>query len=185
MNPSTKELLHAVEKSSAHNVIILPNNKKYYFSGRTGQKLTKKNIKVVPTKPCRRSSRPAGFDYDAGYDSNHRLMTEAIGNVKTIEVTQAVRSTKVNGLDIRDNQYICLLDGQIVSVSNQYQEGLFDTFNKIDMSQFEVITVYFGAVIEPDQAQNLSAMIIEKYPHLQIEVIDGEATALPLHTIVE
>ncbi|MDD4230616.1 MAG: DAK2 domain-containing protein [Dehalococcoidales bacterium] len=174
MNPSTKDIFQAVEKCAADNIIILPNNKNIILSAEQVQKLTKKSIRVVPTKTMPQGiASLLAFDYDADFETNHHLMSEAIGTVKTIEVTQAVRSTKVNGLDIQKKQFISILDGNIVSVDNDPQVSLGQALEQTDVSEAEVVTIYYGENESEAGAESLSASISAKYPHLQFEIIRG------------
>ena len=109
MNPSTKDILQAVEAASSENVIILPNNKNIITTAAQVESLTNKKIKVVPSRTI-----PQGvvallaFDYEADFKTNAEIMEKALSSVKTIEVTRSVRATKVNGLNIKRHQPIGL-----------------------------------------------------------------------------
>ena len=119
MNPSTKDLLQAVESAFSDKVIILPNNKNIVLTANQVQSLTKKTVEVVPTKTI-----PQGvvallaFDYEADFKTNTQIMEKAISSVRSIEITRAVRSTKVNGLKIKRKQPIGLLDGDLVAAGD-------------------------------------------------------------------
>ncbi|MDD4635781.1 MAG: DAK2 domain-containing protein, partial [Dehalococcoidales bacterium] len=174
MNPSTKDIFQAVEKCAAENIIILPNNKNIILAAEQVKKLTEKNIHVVPSKTMPQGiAALLAFDYDADFDTNHKLMSEAINSVATIEITQAVRSTQVNGLDIQKKQYISILDGQIVSADDSLQNSLNQAFEQIDISAAEVVTIYYGESEDGAGAESVSASITGKYPHLQAEIIKG------------
>ncbi|MDX9985913.1 MAG: DAK2 domain-containing protein [Dehalococcoidales bacterium] len=174
MNPSTKDIFQAVEKCAAENIIILPNNKNIILAAEQVKKLTEKNIHVVPSKTMPQGiAALLAFDYDADFDTNHKLMSEAINSVATIEITQAVRSTQVNGLDIQKKQYISILDGQIISADGSLQNSLNQAFEQIDISAAEVVTVYYGESEDGAGAESVSASITGKYPHLQAEIIKG------------
>ncbi len=174
MNPSTKEILRSVEKSGGHNVIVLPNNKNIIMSAEQVQNLTKKKIKVVPTKTMPQGvAALLAFDYDADFDTNHRLMTDAIGTVKTIEVTRAIRSTKTDNINIKRNQIISILDGKIVSVADDYNKSIRQALGKINLTEAEVVTIYYGEAATEEEAESISAMISKNYSHLQIELVKG------------
>ena len=174
MNPSTKDILQAVEKSAADNVIILPNNKNIILSAEQVQKLTKKKIFVVPSKTMPQGiAALLAYDYDADPETNHHLMSDAINSVTTIEVTQAVRSTQVDGLDIKKKQYISIVDGQILSADNDLMASLGRALGQIDASEAEVITIYYGESEDETGAESISSAIVEKFPHLQPEIIKG------------
>lgn len=174
MNPSTKDIFQAVEKCTGENIIILPNNKNIILSAEQVQKLTKKKVLVVPAKTMPQGiAALLAFDYDADFETNHRLMSEALDSVKTIEVTRAVRSTQVNGLNIQKKQFISILDGQIVSASNDLLVSLDQALVKFDISEAEVATIYYGEGEDESGAESVSASIAAKYPHLQFEIIKG------------
>jgi dihydroxyacetone kinase-like predicted kinase len=174
MNPSTKDLLQAVESTFSDNVIILPNNKNIVLTAEQVPSLTKKTVKVVPTKTI-----PQGvvallsFDYEADFNTNVQIMEKALSSVRSIEVTRAVRSTKVNGLKIKRKQPIGLLDGDLVAVGDSNIDVINQVLAKIDLDKAEIVTIYYGAEAESAEAEQISAIISEQHPQLQIEVIRG------------
>jgi len=174
MNPSTKDLLQAVESTFSDNVIILPNNKNIVLTAEQVPSLTKKTVKVVPTKTI-----PQGvvallsFDYEADFNTNAQIMEKALSSVRSIEVTRAVRSTKVNGLKIKRKQPIGLLDGDLVAVGDSNIDVINQVLAKIDLDKAEIVTIYYGADAESAEAEQISAIISEQHPQLQIEVIRG------------
>jgi DAK2 domain fusion protein YloV len=174
MNPSTKDLLQAVESTFSDNVIILPNNKNIVLTAEQVPSLTKKTVKVVPTKTI-----PQGvvallsFDYEADFNTNAQIMEKALSSVRSIEVTRAVRSTKVNGLKIKRKQPIGLLDGDLVAVGDSNIDVINQVLAKIDLDKAEIVTIYYGAEAESAEAEQISAIISEQHPQLQIEVIRG------------
>jgi len=174
MNPSTKDLLQAVKKVASDKVIILPNNKNVVLTAQQVQSLTEKKIQVVPTQTI-----PQGvaalltFDYEADFETNARLMTEARATVKTIEITRAVRSAKLDGLNIKKNQTIGLLDGELLASGNNEMDILNKILSKLDLKKTEIITIYYGANIKPAEAEKVSTSIRQKHPRLQVEVVRG------------
>jgi DAK2 domain fusion protein YloV len=174
MNPSTKDILQAVESTFSDKVIILPNNKNIILTANQVQTLTQKKIKVVPAR-----SIPQGvvallaFDYEADFKANAEIMEKSLCSVKTIEITRSVRATKVNGLKIRRKQPIGLLDDELVAVGDTNLDVVNQVLEKIDLEKAEVITIYYGAEAEADEAEQISDSITDKYPQLQVEVIKG------------
>ncbi|MBN1366416.1 MAG: DAK2 domain-containing protein [Dehalococcoidales bacterium] len=174
MNPSTKELLQAVESVQADKVILLPNNKNIVLTAEQVHSLTKKEVKVIPTK-----SIPQGiaallaFDFEADFESNIKLMDEARQGVKTIEITRSVRSTKLGGFKIRKKQPIALLDDELVSVADTPLEVLSKVMSKLGLDKAEIVTIYYGADSETAEAEEMAAGIRENYSHLQIDVVQG------------
>ena len=113
------------------------------------------------------------FDYEADFETNDQLMKRTKTTVKSIEITRAVRTTKVGGLDIKKKQAIGLLDGELVAHGNSTTEVLDEVLVKLNLDEAEVITIYHGADTEPAEAEQVSSAIREKNPHLQIEVVHG------------
>ncbi|MCL1886073.1 MAG: DAK2 domain-containing protein [Dehalococcoidia bacterium] len=174
MNPSTKDILDAVEKLCSDKIIILPNNKNIIMTAEKVQSLTSKKIYVVPTTTIPQGvATLLAFDYEADFETNTELMTEAISGVKTVEITRAVRSTKFSGFSIKKKQAIGLLDDTIVSVSDDPQETLCKTLSKAGIKKAEVVTLYYGENTSEEEALKAKEYIAAKHPHLQIEVVNG------------
>ena len=174
MNPSTKDLLQAVESVVSDKVIILPNNKNIVLTASQVHSLTKKMVKVVPTKTVPQGvASLLAFDYEADFDTNAKVMEKARGSVRTIEITRAIRTTKIGDMRIKKNQAIGLLDTDLVAVGNTALDALNQVLEKIDLGEAEVVTIYFGQDIEQAEAEKLSKSMKEKYPGVQIEVVRG------------
>jgi fatty acid kinase len=174
MNPSTKDILQAVESVIPDKVIILPNNKNIILTASQVQGLTKKTIKVVPTKTVPQGvASLLAFDYEADFDSNAKLMEKARSSVRTVEVTRAIRSAWIGDMRIRKNQAIGLLDTDLVAVGNSALDVLHKVLEEIDIEDAEVVTVYYGQDIQQAEAEKVSNSIREKYSNLQIEVVKG------------
>ncbi len=174
MNPSTNDLLQAVESVVSDKVIILPNNSNIVLTAEQVPQLTEKSIAVVPTRTMPQGvAALLAFDYEADLESNARLMSEAISTVKSIEITRAVRATKLGGFDIKKKQAIGLLDGDLVAVGDDAADVLNEVLARLDLDQAEVITIYHGADTKAAEAKQISAGIKKKYPQLQVDVVHG------------
>jgi dihydroxyacetone kinase-like predicted kinase len=174
MNPSTKDILQAVENLRSDKIIILPNNKNIVMTAEKVQALTEKHIHVVPSKTIPQGiAALLAFDYEADFDTNTRIMTEALATIKTVEITRAVRATQVNGLSIKKKQAIGLLDGTIVAVADEPADVLRSTLTKAGMKKAEVVTLYYGDDTAESEAQQVKEEIASKYPNLQVEVVKG------------
>ena len=174
MNPSTKDILQAVEAAPSDKVIILPNNKNVILSAQQVESVTSKHIKVVPTETIPQGAAALlAFDYEADFDTNARLMTEATTAVTTIEITRATRSTKINGLVIKKKQAIGLIDGHILGVENKPNDVLNVLMAWVNLDKKEVVTIYFGADTKEDEAGQVASTVRESYPNLQVEVVNG------------
>ncbi|OGO31324.1 MAG: dihydroxyacetone kinase [Chloroflexi bacterium RBG_16_56_11] len=174
MNPSTKDMLQAVEATFSDQVIILPNNKNIITTAQQVQSLTKKKIKVVPSRTI-----PQGvvallaFDYEANFKDNAEIMEKALSSVKTIEVTHSIRATRINGLKIKKKQPIGLLDGELIAVGDSSLDVINQLLARLDMDSAEVVTLYYGFDAEEGEPEAISASITERYPQMQVEVIRG------------
>ena len=174
MNPSTKDILQAVEAAASDKVIILPNNKNIVLAAEQVRSLTGKNIEIVATETIPQGvSALLAFDYEADLQTNAEIMRQTISAVKSIEITRAVRSTKLKGMKIKRRQAIGLLDGELVAVGDNTGAVLNDTLAKLDLENSEIITIYYGADTELAEAEQVSGGIREQHPQLQVEVVRG------------
>jgi DAK2 domain fusion protein YloV len=174
MNPSTKDILQAVEKVPSDKVLILPNNKNIIPAARQVKELTRKQVEVIPTV-----SVPQGvaailsFDYEADFDSNVDIMTRARANVRSIEITRAARSTRLGGLDIKKKQPLGFLDGDMVAVGDDPIGVMEQVFERVDLTKAQVVTLYFGANTTPPKAEKAAERVRAAHPNLQVEVVKG------------
>ena len=174
MNPSTKELLQAVESVVSDKVIILPNNKNIVLTAGQVQSLTEKKVEVVPTETIPQGvATLLAFDFEADFETNTQIMKKARSTVKSIEITRAVRSTQLGKLSIKKKQAIGFLDGDLVAVSDNTTDALNEVLARLGLEEAEVVTIYYGADTEAAEAEQVSASIREQNPQLQIEVIRG------------
>ncbi len=174
MNPSTKELLQAVERVGSDKVIILPNNKNIVATANQVQSLTEKTIEVIPTETIPQGvAALLAFDYEANLPTNTEIMKKAISTVRSVEITQAVRATQLGGLKIKKKQPIGFLDGDMIAVGDSTADVLNQAMARINMEKAEVITIYYGADTKAAEAEKVSGIIREKHPELQVEIIQG------------
>jgi len=175
MNPSTKDLLQAVELTASDKVIILPNNKNIVPAAEQVQSLTEKSVQVVATETVPQGvAALLAFDYEADLETNAQIMRQAKSAVRSIEITRAVRSAQLNGLKIKKKQAIGFLDMALVAVGDNTTDVLNDTVAKLDLDETEIITIYYGADTELAEAEQVSASIREQHPQLQVEVVRGD-----------
>ena len=174
MNPSTKDLLQAVEAVPSEKVVILPNNKNIVLTANQVQSLTTKTIEVVPTKTIPQGvAALLAFDYEADMETNAQNMKRAQSAVKSIEVTRAIRSTRLGGLDIKKRQAIGFLDGDLVAVSDKTDAVLNEVLVRVNLDGVEVVTIYYGADTKPAEAEQVGTTIREQHSQLQVEVVQG------------
>jgi uncharacterized protein len=174
MNPSIKQILEAVESVSSDQVIILPDDKNLLLLAQQVAELTSKKVGVVPA-----ISIPQGITAMLSYDSradletNLAAMQESRSMVKTLEVTRAIRATRINGFSIQPGQAIALLDGKILAVNDDMKELLAGILDQVGLSQAETVSIYYGADIELTEAQQIRNLMYEINGKLNIDVVCG------------
>ncbi|HLG77077.1 MAG TPA: hypothetical protein VKX46_11730, partial [Ktedonobacteraceae bacterium] len=174
MNPSIEELLAAVEKLSARQVIILPNNSNVILSAQQVVGLTQKEVYVVPSKTLPQGiAALLSFNYEADFATNCEAMTEAIGHIQTVEITTAVRSVQLGGVNVREGDYIGVINGHLAVAGQQIERVIQDTLLRMQVVNYEVVTLYYGSDVTIEQAQETASAIKAHYSQLEIEVVDG------------
>ena len=175
MNPSTEELLEAVSSLPAQQVIILPNNPNVILTAEQAQRISSKQVAVVPTKTVPQGiSAILAFNYQSDLKTNVDMMERAAGQIQTIEITNAVRSVHINGMKIQEGQFIGLLNGELVEAGNDLQPVAHAMLQKLDMSSYEIITVYWGAAVTLEEAKRLVSWIQEHYADKEVELVEGK-----------
>lgn len=174
MNPSTQDLVQAVDSLPNDQVIILPNNSNIVLAANQAQELAEKNVAVVPTKTVPQGiAALLAFSYQGDLETNRASMASACRQVETLEVTQAVRDAQVNGLEIAQGQFIGLLNGDLVTVDAGLEAVVKNLLDSIDMDDMEIVTIYYGADVNEDQASEIAGLIEGSHPDVEVEVIDG------------
>jgi len=174
MNPSTEELLKAVESVSSDGVILLPNNKNIIMAAEQTRELCDKSIEVVPTITVPQGiAALLALNYQADVETNARIMAEAAKNIETIEITTAVRSVQINGMYVEEGEVIGLVNGKLRLKGNVPAEVAMSALEDVDTEDYEIVTVYYGETVAADEAEALSGEISQRYPEQEIEVIDG------------
>ncbi|MFQ6057859.1 MAG: DAK2 domain-containing protein [Anaerolineae bacterium] len=174
MNPSTEELLQAIESLTTDNVIVLPNNKNIILTAQQARELTSKQVIIVPTKTVPQGiSALLAFNYQADLETNARSMERAMEHIQTAEITWAVRSAQVNGVEVAEGEIIGLLNGNLTASGHHVDEVALEMLRQMEASQYEIITVYFGQDVSQEQAEALAEKIQAAYPEQEVEVIDG------------
>lgn len=174
MNPSTEDILNAIEKTHGEYVYILPNNSNIILAAEQSKELSDRNIIVIPT-----DSIPQGitallaFDEDEDPESNKENMIEAISGVKTGQVTYSVRDTEYNNTKISKDDIIGISEGDIISSGkdiNEVANKLLDTM--ID-EEITLVTVLYGSDLSKEMAEELEEHLIDTYEDIDIELIYG------------
>ena len=175
MNPSTEDMLNAIEQVNADHIFILPNNKNIILAANQAQALCKdKDIIVVPTKTVPQGiTAMINYIPDMSPKENEERMTEEIGNVKTGQVTYAVRDTHLDDKEIKEGDIMGIGDHSILSVGSEIADVTLDMFHELVDEDSELISIYYGEGVSEEEAQSLGARLEEAYPDCDIEVHFG------------
>jgi len=174
MNPSVRELLQAVESAPSDNVIILPNNKNIVSAASQVRSLTSKKVKVLPSRNIPQGIAAfLAFGFDMNLEKNAQAMEKAIKKVRSIEVTRAVRGTRLGGLEIKKGQFIALLnDEELIARADRVGDVILEALGKAGAEKVEIVTIYYGAEIKDVEAQEIAQDIRDRY-HTEVEVVYG------------
>ena len=174
MNPSTEELLAAVNAVEARQVIILPNNGNVILTARQVGNLTDKEVYVVPS-----DTMPQGIaallacNFEADYATNCQIMTEGATNTQTAEITTAVRTVYIGGVRVREGDFIGLINGNLAVAGQNIDDVICDTLQRMHIDRYEILTLYYGEDVTAQEAQETAKRIKGQYSHIEIEVVDG------------
>jgi DAK2 domain fusion protein YloV len=186
MNPSTEELLAAVDSLDAEETIILPNNSNVILAAQQAQQLSKKRVRIVATETLPQGvSALLAFNYQSDLESNVQAMDRARKEVRTLELTYAVRPAQVNGLQVAEGQVIGLLDGEITVCGPDLDTVALEMLEQISTEDEDIITLYMGQDVSPDRSEALASRIRERYPEQEVEVVDSGHLHYPYIISVE
>jgi hypothetical protein len=187
MNPSTADLLEAVNSANADNVIILPNNSNIIMAANSAAELAEVNCGVVPTKSVPQAfSAMFGYDPDEALEDNIEAMTDAFADVKTGEVTTAVKdSHDANGNPIAEGDVIGIADGSIEAVGAEIEAVVLELLKVMEAEDADACTLLAGADYSDEQLAALAERIEEEYDDLEIDAHRGDQPLYPIIFSVE
>ncbi len=175
MNPSTDDFLSAIDKLNADTIFLLPNNGNIILAAQQAAKILKEQqIFVIPTKNIPQGvTALVNFVADATPEENYETMCAEIQNVKTGQVTYAVRNTQIDGVDIKEHDIMGLGDHTILAVGNDIAQTAIDMVDKMVDEDNMLISVYYGDEISEETAEHLGEVLSEKYPAMDVFVQRG------------
>ena len=175
MNPSTEDMLRAIEEVNAETIYILPNNKNIIMAANQAKLLTKdKEVIVIPTKTVPQGiTAVVTYSAEASVEENTEAMSEEIKNVKTGQITYAVRDTHIDDKEIHEGDIMGIGDHEILAVGKEIQDVTLETIALMDADDAELITVYYGEDTKAEDAEKLEQALTEKYPSCDVEVYAG------------
>lgn len=174
MNPSTEDILAAINEVNARELIILPNNKNIVLAAQQAVKLSKKKAKVVATKTIPQGiSALMAFNGELDLETNYERMQEAITNIKTCEITYAVRDAQNGDFHIRAGQFMGIVEGDIAYVDDDLEKVILNTLKQVIINQDELVTLYYGEEVTEEQAEVILQKISQIYPDTDFELHFG------------
>jgi len=174
MNPSTEDLVAAIQQAPASKVIVLPNNKNVILTAQQAAELTDKEVAVVPTKTIPQGlAAMLAFNQEESLEENVSKMEAALRGVQTGEVTYAVRNSRINGLEIDENDILGLADGEIKVVGKARTAVTLDLITAMASEDAGLITLYWGQDVEQGEVDELVNQLEKQYPDYDIEIHYG------------
>lgn len=186
MNPSTEDILKAIEDVNADNVIILPNNKNIFMAAEQAAEVSDIPAVVIPTRTISQGlAAMLGFSDQSTLDENKAQMMSDMENVKSGQVTVSIRDTELDGLAIHENDYIGMIDNQIVIDNPNRKEAVLETLTKMLDEDSEIVTIIIGEEGSNKEAEEIALALEEIDDELEIEIHDGGQPVYPYLFSVE
>ena len=180
MNPSTEDILNAIDKINADNIYVLPNNKNIILAAQQAESLVEdKNIIVIPSKTIPQGiSAMIGFILDNSPEDNKEAMIDSMSYVKTGEVTYAVRDTVIDDKEIKEGNIMGIGDEGILAVGEEIDDTTINMIKEMQDEETEIVSLYYGADVTEEAANKLADKIAEALPEIEVEVYPG---GQPIH----
>ena len=174
MNPSTEDILNAINKVNGKNIIVFPNNGNIILAAEQARELSDKNVYIIPTKTIPEGiTSLLAFNPELGLEENINNMKDAIKNVITGQVTYSVRDSEINNKKINKDDIIGISKGEVVSNGNDIDEVSLELLKNIVTEDSSLITIFYGNGIEEDAANQLGERVQEEFEDIDVEVIFG------------
>lgn len=180
MNPSTEDMLKAIKEVNAENIYILPNNKNIQLAAKQAADLAEENVYVIESKTA-----PQGiaslmvFNPDLTPEENYNNMQSTLDTVKTLEITYAVRDTNIQGVEIKESQYMGILDGKIICANEDIKESIRQLFIEAIDGASEIVTLYLGEDSTEDTTEFIGKLIEETYSDIDLEIVESGQPVYP------
>ncbi|HEY7909627.1 MAG TPA: DAK2 domain-containing protein [Thermomicrobiales bacterium] len=174
MNPSTQELLDAINSAPTDDVIVLPNNGNVVLTARQAAEMATRQVRVVPTKSIPQGiAALSAFTFTADLDTNAAAMAEVANDVRTGEVTRAVRDATIGGVAVKAGAVIGLLDDVLTVSGDDGATVALELLHRMGIEQAELVTLYTGADVSDTDADAVRERIASRYPNVAVEIVAG------------
>ena len=186
MNPSTEDIVKAVQEIGAERVLILPNNKNIIMAAEQAAELLDIEAAVVPTKTIPQGMAAIlAFNPEESVENNKNSMTDGFAHVKTGQVTFAVRDTSIDGVEIHKDDYMALAEGKIILSTKEMMDAAKQVLQNLLDEDSEIVTIIYGEDATAEQADELQSFIEENYPDAEVEIVEGKQSLYPFILSVE
>ena len=173
-NPSTEEIFQAIQDVPTDKVVILPNNKNIILAAEAARDLSPKHVAVVPTRTVPQGiCAMMGLNPDGELEAMTEAMTRASQEVSTGEITTAVRSVTIDGVEVAEGNFIGLCDGKLCASGADLSAVLPTLLESMEMEERELVSLYYGASVDEANAQSLADQIEARYPDIEVEILAG------------
>lgn len=174
MNPSTQDILEAVNKVPAETVFVLPNNKNIIMAAQQVDALTPKHVVVIPSKTVPQGvTAMLSFNPEGTEEENTQALTDALAGVSTMQITYAARNSDFDGYDIHQGDYLAIADGALFGTSRDVKVLLRSLAEKVRDEGKEYITIYYGEDTPDRQAQKAADLFSELCPGADVNLLNG------------
>jgi len=175
MNPSTEEILRAIDSVPSDKVIVLPNNKNVVLTAQQAALIATKKVQVLPTKSIPQGlTAMLAFNSEIELENNLAAMNRAQQGVKSVEITRAVREAQIGKVHTRVGDFIGLINGELITSSQNLLQAVSSTAKEANLEDAEIVTLYYGADIKEKEVEELAQAIKTDYPSLNLEVVKGD-----------
>ncbi|MGY3713958.1 DAK2 domain-containing protein [Sutcliffiella cohnii] len=182
MNPSTEDIVKAIEQVNAENVIILPNNSNIIMAANQAADVVGENVAVIPSKTVPQGMAAIlAFNPTGDLKANEQTMTASLQMVKTGQVTYAVRDTSIDGIEIQKDDYMGIAESKIVTTSKNKVEAAQQLLQTLLDDDSEILTIIYGEDVSEEEAEKLSEQVEEQYPDVEVEIHNGKQ---PLYSYI-
>ena len=175
MNPSTQDILTSIEKAPSDHIIVMPNNKNVILAAEQAAEMTEKHVAVIPSKTFPQGlSAVLAYNAESSFEDNVETMREAVGEVKSAEITSAVRDSHVDGLEVAEGEFIGIAEGKITAHGGSIKDVALDMVRGMVGDDDSVISIYYGDGVSEEDAANLSDEMGAAFDDCDAEIYDGK-----------
>ncbi|MCB8943850.1 MAG: DAK2 domain-containing protein [Ardenticatenaceae bacterium] len=173
-NPSTEEILQAIDSVPTNKVIVLPNNKNIILAAEAARDLSHKEVAVIPSRTVPQGISALMFhDPDGDLVATTAAMTGGLGDVSTGEITRAIRSVTIDEVAVTEGEFIGLVDGRLRACESDLTAVLIQVLEQMNMDEREIVSLYYGQDVSEGEATAVAEQIEDLYPDVEVEVING------------